>query len=198
MNEEHKSYFVNNPNAENAETPAAPVAETPVQPIVEPAPMPEAQPTAPVVETVAPTFDAQPAPQPIPEVAPVQPVVEPAPMPEAQPTAPAVETVAPTFDAQPAPAPMPEVAPAQPVAGAQPLPTATPAAAAATSESAGSGKPKNKWVALLLCIFTGCGHKFYEGKIGMGFLYLFTGALLGIGWIIDIIKIAKQPETYYV
>ena len=27
------------------------------------------------------------------------------------------------------------------------------------------GKPKNKWISLALCIFTVCGHKFYEGKI---------------------------------
>lgn len=60
------------------------------------------------------------------------------------------------------------------------------------------GKPKNKWVSLLLCIFTLCGHKFYEGKIGMGILYLFTGGLFGIGWIIDIIILALKPNPYYV
>ena len=34
----------------------------------------------------------------------------------------------------------------------------------------------NKWVALLLCFFLGGlgAHKFYEGKIGMGILYLLT------------------------
>lgn len=60
------------------------------------------------------------------------------------------------------------------------------------------GKPKNKWVALLLCIFTICGHKFYEGKIGMGILYLCTGGLFGIGWIIDLISLAMKPNPYYV
>ncbi len=51
---------------------------------------------------------------------------------------------------------------------------------------------KNKIVALLLCIFLGeIGvHYFYVGRIGMGLLYLFTGGLFGIGWIVDIIKIA--------
>lgn len=58
--------------------------------------------------------------------------------------------------------------------------------------------PKNKWVALLLCIFTVCGHKFYEGKIGMGILYLFTAGLFGIGWFIDIISLLCKPNPYYV
>lgn len=51
---------------------------------------------------------------------------------------------------------------------------------------------KSKIVALLLCIFLGgLGiHRFYVGKIGTGILYLFTGGLFGIGWIIDIIFIA--------
>ena len=61
-----------------------------------------------------------------------------------------------------------------------------------------SGRAKNKWVALLLCFFTICGHKFYEGKIGMGILYLFTVGLFGIGWIIDIISLLTKPNPYYV
>ncbi len=60
------------------------------------------------------------------------------------------------------------------------------------------GKPKNKWVALLLCIFTICGHKFYEGKIGMGILYLLTVGLFGIGWIVDIFVLLFKPNPYYV
>lgn len=59
-------------------------------------------------------------------------------------------------------------------------------------------KAKNKWIALLLCIFTVFGHKFYEGKIGMGILYLFTLGLFGIGWIIDIISLISNPNPYYV
>lgn len=41
------------------------------------------------------------------------------------------------------------------------------------------GRAKNKWVALILCIFFGVlgAHKFYEGKAGMGILYLLTGGL---------------------
>lgn len=61
-----------------------------------------------------------------------------------------------------------------------------------------AGKPKNKWVALALCIFTICGHKFYEGKIGMGILYLFTMGLFGIGWVLDIISLLFKPNPYYV
>lgn len=50
---------------------------------------------------------------------------------------------------------------------------------------------KSKKTALLLCIFLGYFgvHQFYVGKIGKGLLYLFTGGLFGIGWIVDIVKI---------
>jgi TM2 domain. len=67
-----------------------------------------------------------------------------------------------------------------------------------TNVNTGSGKQKNKWVALALCIFTVCGHKIYEGKIGMAILYTFTGGLLGIGWIVDIITLLLKPNPYYV
>lgn len=74
---------------------------------------------------------------------------------------------------------------------------AASASATAVSGVGGFGQPKNKWVALLLCIFTICGHKFYEGKIGMGIIYLFTFGLFGIGWIIDIIVLLGKPNPYY-
>ena len=59
---------------------------------------------------------------------------------------------------------------------------------------------KNKWVAFFLCLFLGyIGiHKFYEGKIGMGILYMFTGGLFGIGWFVDIIVLLCKPNPYYV
>ena len=62
------------------------------------------------------------------------------------------------------------------------------------------GPPRNKWIALLLCMFFGfIGiHKFYEGKIGMGILYLFTFGLFGIGWFIDCIVLLFKPNPYYV
>ena len=63
-----------------------------------------------------------------------------------------------------------------------------------------SKKRVDKIVALLLCIFLGeFGiHKFYEGKIGMGVLYLLTFGLFGIGWLVDIFIIAFKPNPYYV
>ena len=50
---------------------------------------------------------------------------------------------------------------------------------------------KSQIVALILCLLFGIigVHYFYVGKIGMGLLYLFTGGLFGIGWIVDIIRI---------
>lgn len=62
------------------------------------------------------------------------------------------------------------------------------------------GNAKNKWVAFILCLFLGVigAHKFYEGKAGMGILYLFTGGLFFIGVIIDLIAILGKPNTYYV
>lgn len=62
------------------------------------------------------------------------------------------------------------------------------------------GGEKNKWVALLLCIFLGYFgvHKFYEGKILLGIVYLCTFGLFGIGWVIDCISLLFKPNPYYV
>ena len=61
-------------------------------------------------------------------------------------------------------------------------------------------RPKSKWVSFLLCLFLGVigVHKFYEGKIGWGIVYMFTGGLCGVGWLIDLIMIALKPDPYYV
>lgn len=58
-----------------------------------------------------------------------------------------------------------------------------------------------KSTALILCAlgFVGLAgiHKFYEGKIGMGILYLFTGGFFFIGTILDFIALLGKPNTYY-
>jgi restriction system protein len=61
-------------------------------------------------------------------------------------------------------------------------------------------RTKNKWVSFFLCLFLGYlgVHKFYEGKIGRGILYLLTGGLFGIGWFIDCIILLCKPNPYYV
>lgn len=62
------------------------------------------------------------------------------------------------------------------------------------------GAKKNKWVAFSLCLFLGFlgAHKFYEGKIGTGLLYLCTAGLFCIGWIIDLFNLLGKPNPYYV
>lgn len=56
----------------------------------------------------------------------------------------------------------------------------------------------NKWVAFVLCFLFGFlgAHRFYEGKIGTGILYLFTCGLFGIGWLVDLIIIIFRPINY--
>lgn len=63
-----------------------------------------------------------------------------------------------------------------------------------------TGREKNKWVAFLLCLFLGYlgAHRFYEGKIGTGILYLFTAGLFCVGWLIDCIILLTKPNPYYV
>ena len=58
---------------------------------------------------------------------------------------------------------------------------------------------KNKWVAFLLCFFLGFFgvHKFYEGKIIMGIIYILTVGFMGIGVFIDLIVILCKPRYYY-
>ena len=61
-------------------------------------------------------------------------------------------------------------------------------------------RQRNKWVAFFLCLFLGFSgaHKFYEGKAGLGILYILTIGLLGIGVLIDLIVILCKPNPYYV
>lgn len=62
------------------------------------------------------------------------------------------------------------------------------------------GTEKNKWVAFVLCLFLGLvgAHKFYEGIILVGVVYIFTAGLFFVGWIIDLIAILMKPNPYYV
>ena len=61
-------------------------------------------------------------------------------------------------------------------------------------------RAKNKWTAFVLCLLLGYfgAHKFYEGKVGMGVLYLFTLGLFGIGWFVDLIVLLTKPNPYSV
>lgn len=63
-----------------------------------------------------------------------------------------------------------------------------------------TGRKKNKWIALVLCFYLGMfgGHKFYEGQVGKGVLYLLTFGLLGLGWLADIFILLFKPNPYYV
>jgi len=56
------------------------------------------------------------------------------------------------------------------------------------------GSPKSRAIALLLCFglgFLGV-HRFYVGKTGSGILYLLTGGIFGIGWLVDYILILSD------
>ena len=66
--------------------------------------------------------------------------------------------------------------------------------------NSGMVRPKNKTIAILLCLFLGFfgAHKFYEGKVGMGVLYFFTLGLFFIGVVIDLIALLGKPSRYYV
>ncbi len=58
---------------------------------------------------------------------------------------------------------------------------------------------KSKWISFLLCLFLGVfgAHKFYEGRILLGILYIFTGGLFGIGIIVDLVILFFKPNPYH-
>lgn len=58
---------------------------------------------------------------------------------------------------------------------------------------------KSKWISFFLCFFFGLlgAHKFYEGRILLGVVYIFTAGLFGIGLIFDLITLLFKPNPYY-
>lgn len=58
---------------------------------------------------------------------------------------------------------------------------------------------KSKWISLFLCLFFGILgiHKFYEGRVLLGIVYLCTGGLLGVGVLVDLIVLLFKPNPYY-
>lgn len=58
---------------------------------------------------------------------------------------------------------------------------------------------KNKWISFFLCLFLGyLGiHKFYEGRILLGIVYLLTFAFFGFGVLVDLIILLFKPNPYF-
>ena len=57
---------------------------------------------------------------------------------------------------------------------------------------------RKKWIAMLLCVFLGWAgiHRFYEGKIASGILWLLTFGCFFVGWIFDIFYTALTPSHH--
>ena len=59
---------------------------------------------------------------------------------------------------------------------------------------------RSKWVSILLCVILGVfgAHKFYEGKMLSGILYMFTFGFFFIGVVLDFIALLGKPDPYIV
>ncbi|WP_062310295.1 NINE protein [Demequina rhizosphaerae] len=57
--------------------------------------------------------------------------------------------------------------------------------------------PKDTAITYILWFFLGLFgvHHFYMGKIGRGVLWLLTGGLFFIGWVVDLFTIPSQVRT---
>jgi len=57
--------------------------------------------------------------------------------------------------------------------------------------------PKDTAITYILWFFLGLFgiHHFYMGKIGRGILWLLTGGLFFIGWLVDLFTIPSQVRT---
>lgn len=58
---------------------------------------------------------------------------------------------------------------------------------------------KSKWVSFFLCLIFGAigAHKFYEGRILLGIVYIITDGLFGVGLVLDLICLLFKPNPYY-
>ena len=61
-------------------------------------------------------------------------------------------------------------------------------------EATNQSEQENKLTYFFLTLFLGSlgVHKFYKGKIFLGFVYLFTHGLFGIGYLVDVINAATD------
>lgn len=59
---------------------------------------------------------------------------------------------------------------------------------------------KNKWISFFLCLFFGVfgAHKFYEGRILLGIVYICTAGIGSVGVIIDLVILLFKPNPYSV
>lgn len=65
------------------------------------------------------------------------------------------------------------------------------------AEAAAISQARSTGIAYLLWFFLGGfgAHKFYLGRVGIGFAYLFTLGFLGIGLLIDLFTLPRQVRT---
>jgi hypothetical protein len=62
------------------------------------------------------------------------------------------------------------------------------------------GRRKERKIAVLCALVGGMFglNWFYEEKIVIGLVYLFTAGFFGIGWLVSIVYSLSRPKTYYV